>query len=302
MRYRYYACDVFTQTRFGGNPLAVLPEAEGLSDEQMQQITREFNYSETTFVFAPEAGHTRKVRIFTPAQEIPFAGHPNVGTAFVLAATGELGDIRSLTGVTFEEKAGLVPITIRTADGHIESCELRAPQSISFGQTVPAHQIATALLLPEQDIFTTAHEPQVVSVGLPFVLAELKNRSALERCRVNMKGFTDLLDVLKEGVRSSLYLYTRATGDLDVRARMFAPLSGVPEDPATGSASCAVAGLLARQCKEESGMFTYRVAQGVEMGRPSALLARAEKVNGVVTSTWVGGSCVMVSEGFIQVD
>src|SRR5262245_54578831 len=107
MKYRYYTCDVFTETRFGGNPLAVLPNADGLSDEQMQQITREFNLSETTFVFPAEAGHTRHVRIFTPAREVPFAGHPNVGTAFVLASIGELGEIHSSLGVTFEEKAGL---------------------------------------------------------------------------------------------------------------------------------------------------------------------------------------------------
>ena len=133
MRYRYYTCDVFTQTRFGGNPLAVLPKADGLSDGQMQQIAREFNYSETTFVFPAAAGHSRKVRIFTPASEIPFAGHPNIGTAFVLATTGELGDIRSSSAVTFEEKAGLIPISIRSSNGTVTSCELRAPQSVSFG-------------------------------------------------------------------------------------------------------------------------------------------------------------------------
>ena len=109
MKYRYYTCDVFTETRFGGNPLAVLPSADGLSDHQMQQIAREFNFSETSFVFPPQAEHTRSVRIFTPAREVPFAGHPNVGTAFVLASTGEFGEIRSSLSVTFEEKAGLVP-------------------------------------------------------------------------------------------------------------------------------------------------------------------------------------------------
>src|SRR5215467_2951895 len=105
MKFQYYTCDVFTQTRFGGNPLAVLPKADGLSDHQMQQIAREFNYSETAFVLPPDAGHTRKVRLFTPVREVPFAGHPNVGTAFVLATTGELGDPHSLSGVAFEEKA-----------------------------------------------------------------------------------------------------------------------------------------------------------------------------------------------------
>src|SRR5215813_2616586 len=135
MNYRYVTCDVFTDTRFGGNPLAVLPNADGLSDLQMQQIAREFNYSETTFGFPPETGHTRKVRIFTPAREVPFAGHPNVGTAFVLASIGELGEVRSSLAVTFEEKAGLVPVTIREAHGRITACELKAPQPISFGPT-----------------------------------------------------------------------------------------------------------------------------------------------------------------------
>ena len=119
---------------------------------------------------------------------------------------------------------------------------------------------------------------------------------------MNMMGFTDLLEVLKEGVRTSVYLYTRTKGDVDICARMFAPLSGMPEDPATGSATCAVVGLLAHLDKQASGEFTYHLAQGVEMGRPSTLLARAEKTNGVVTATWVGGACVMVSEGFIHVD
>jgi len=302
MKYQYYTCDVFTHTRFGGNPLAVLPKAAGLSDQQMQQIAREFNYAETAFVFPPDAGHTRKVRFFTPACEVPFAGHPNVGTAFVLATTGELGDIRTVSGVTFEEKAGLVPISLHTLNGKITSCELRAPQSVCFGQTVSASLIASALSLAEEDILTKAHGPQVVSVGLPFILAEIRDRSALERCRVNMKGFADILGVLNDGMRASMYLYTRTTGDVNIRARMFAPLSGVPEDPATGSATCAVVGLLTHLDKQACGKFTYRLAQGVEMGRPSALLARAEKSNGEVTATWVGGPCVMVSEGFIQVD
>jgi trans-2,3-dihydro-3-hydroxyanthranilate isomerase len=301
MKYQYYTCDVFTQTPFGGNPLAVLPKADGLSDRQMQQIAREFNYSETAFVFPPNAGHTRRVRLFTPAREVPFAGHPNGGTAFVLATTGELGAIRSLSVVTFEEKAGLVSISIHTSNDKVTACELRAPQSVSLEQTISARLIASAVSLTEGDILTKAHEPQVVSVGLPFVLAELRDRSALERCRVNMIGFADILAVLKDGVRASVYLYTRTTGDVDICARMFAPLSGVPEDPATGSATCAVVGLLAHLNMQASGEFTYHLAQGVEMGRPSTLLGRAERTNCVVTATWAGGSCVMVSEGFIHV-
>jgi trans-2,3-dihydro-3-hydroxyanthranilate isomerase len=300
MKYRYYTCDVFTETRFGGNPLAVLPRADGLTDLQMQQIAREFNYSETTFVFPPQAGHTRNVRIFTPVREVPFAGHPNIGTAFVLASTGELGEIHSSLSVTFEEKSGLVPITIRESSGKI-TCELKAPQAVSFGKTIPAQLITSAVSLAEDDLVTRTHEPQAVSVGLPFVFAELRDRAALERPRVNTRGFDAIRDVLNDGIRASLYLYTQTIGEVNIHARMFAPLSGVPEDPATGSAGCAVVGLLAHHSGQVSGDFSYRIAQGVEMGRPSLLLARAEKSAGVVQGTWVGGACVLVSEGLIQV-
>jgi len=298
MKYRFYTCDVFTETRFGGNPLAVLPQAGGLSDAQMQQIAREFNFSESTFVFPPQAGHTRNVRIFTPTREVPFAGHPNVGTAFVLASTGELGGIPSSLKITFEEKAGLVPISITAAQGRVLSCELAAPQALSLGKTVPPEVVAAALSLAVEDIATQTHLPQVASVGLPFLMTELKSRAALERARPNAAAFDA---IVKEDIRPSLYQYTRANDGFDVRARMFAPLSGVPEDPATGSASCVAAGLLAHFDARPSGSFRYRLAQGVEMGRPSVLLARAEKTDGAVHATCVGGACVMVSEGFIEI-
>jgi trans-2,3-dihydro-3-hydroxyanthranilate isomerase len=300
MKYKFFTCDVFTETAFGGNQLAVLPEAEGLSDAQMQQITREFNYSETTFVFPAEKGHTRKVRIFTPAQEIPFAGHPNVGTAFVLATTGALGEVPSSLSVTFEEKAGLVPITIRAAGGRVTSCELKAPQRVSFGEVVPRQLVADAASFPAEEIVTKTHEPQEVSVGLPFIFVELPGRAALERLRINTNGFEAIRNALGEGFRASVYLYARDSNGVDVRSRMFAPLSGIPEDPATGSAGCGLAGLLAHHQREASGEFSYRIAQGVEMGRPSLLLARAAKSNGIVENTWIGGSSVLVSEGFIE--
>ena len=137
MRYRYYLCDVFTDTRFGGNQLAVLPQAAGLSSERMQQVAREFNFSETTFVLPPEeAGHTAQVRIFTPMAEVPFAGHPNIGTAFVLATTDRLGTIDTVLSVTFEERAGLVPLTIRKRPDQAVWCELTAPERLSLGKTV----------------------------------------------------------------------------------------------------------------------------------------------------------------------
>jgi trans-2,3-dihydro-3-hydroxyanthranilate isomerase len=300
VQYRYFTCDVFTETRFGGNPLAVLPEADGLSDLQMQQIAREFNYSETTFVFPPEAGHTRKVRIFTPSLELPFAGHPNVGTAFVLATSGALGEIRASLAVTFEEKAGLVPISIREAGGRITACELQAPQPFALGENLPGELIASALSLPEEDIVTRTHGPQVASVGLPFVFTELK-QGALARPRIHVKGFEAVGDLLGDASRASLYLYARAADGVHVRARMFAPLSGVPEDPATGSAGCALAGLLTHYDREARGAFSYEIVQGVEMGRPSVLAARAAKSGGVVEATWIAGGCVLVSEGVIEV-
>jgi trans-2,3-dihydro-3-hydroxyanthranilate isomerase len=299
MKYRYYICDVFTDTRFGGNQLAVLPQADGLSTQQMQQIAREFNFSETTFVFQAKAGHTRHVRIFTPAREIPFAGHPNVGTAFVLASIGEFGEIKSSLTVTFEEEAGLVSVTIDESEGKIASCELTAPQSLSFGKTLPVQLVADAISIDAKDIVTKTHDPQVASVGLPFVMVELKDRSALERARVNTSGFEALV---AQDVMPDVYLYTWSSDGFDIRARMFAPLSGVPEDPATGSANCALAGLLAHYNAQPNGSFSWRIAQGVEIGRPSTLVARAEKVDGVVQTTRIGGASILVSEGVIYLD
>ncbi len=298
MKYRFYTCDVFTETRFGGNPLAVLPRADGLSDQQMQQIAREFNFSESAFVFPPQSAQTRSVRIFTPGREVPFAGHPNVGTAFTLASTREFGEIHSSLTVTFEEKAGVVPVTIREDRGRITSCEVAAPQPLTLGKTVPVQLVASALSLAVEDVVTETHQPQVASVGLPFVMTELRNRSALERAHTNISEFDAILG---QDIRPSIYLYTRATGGFDIHARMFAPLSGVPEDPATGSAGCVIAGLLAHFDARRDASYLYRIAQGVEMGRPSTLVVRAEKADGTVKETAAGGPCVMVSEGFIEV-
>jgi len=299
MKYRYYICDVFTETRFGGNQLAVLPQAEGLSGDQMQKIAREFNFSETTFVFPAKAGHARHVRIFTPAREIPFAGHPNVGTAFVLATVGELGPIGSSRNIIFEEEAGLVSITIQESSGKVTSCDLKAPQPFVVGKTVPIELVAAAISLDPKDIVTETHHPQLASVGLPFVMVELKDRDALKRARINMSGFEALA---AQDIMPDLHLYIRAGDGFDIRARMFAPLDGVPEDPATGSANCALGGLLAHYNEKPDGNFTWHIAQGVEMGRPSSLLARAEKKDGVVRATWVGGAAVLISEGVIHLD
>jgi trans-2,3-dihydro-3-hydroxyanthranilate isomerase len=298
MRLRYLICDVFTDTRFGGNQLAVLPEAEGLSDGQMQQIAREFNFSETTFVLPAQAGYDRRVRIFTPSQEVPFAGHPNIGTAFVLATLGEFGPLAEPRRVTFEEGAGLVPVAIHRRDGVRIWCELTAPQSLALGQTVSAQSVASAVSLAADDIITASHLPRVASVGLPLLLAELIDREALARARPDIPGFEGLA---AEGIDPPfVHLYTRVSDDFDLRARMFAPLDGIPEDPATGSANCALAGLLSQIDPAADATFSWRIAQGVEMGRPSVLEARTEKRAGAVVNVWIGGDSVLVSEGFLE--
>lgn len=298
MRVRYLTCDVFTDLRFGGNQLAVIPDASGLSDAVMQQITREFNYSESTFVLPSTSGCTRKVRIFTPAKEVPFAGHPNVGTAFVLASLGELGDIGDAITVTFEEQAGTVPVEIRrTSNGF--RCVLSAPASLSIGPTLDVATVASAISIDPAAVVTAVHPPQVASVGLPFVMVEVRDRDALARAKLNMTGFEALRDA---GVHPDVLYYTRDGGEFDIRARMFAPFDGVIEDPATGSANCALAAMLCHYESTTAGTFSWRIAQGVEMGRPSVLYAEADKRDGRVAAARIGGDSVLVSEGVMTVE
>ena len=298
MQYKYYICDVFTKKRFGGNPLAVFPEAEGLTDNQMLQIAREFNFSESSFVFPPEYGNTRKVRIFTPALEVPFAGHPNIGTAFVLASSGMIGDLHESTEIIFEEIAGLVPIFLRKFDDGSIWCELQAPEKLSIGDKVSVEDLASAISLKSGDIITDTHPPQHTSVGLPFVITELKDRQALKKASVNIEGFKKLAS--KYNTRFT-HIYIRSNDEFDVRTRMFGPFDGMMEDPATGSANCALGGLLTHYNDSDAGEFEWNIAQGVEMGRPSYLKAHTQKKSGEVTATFIGGNSVMVSEGIIFV-
>ncbi len=297
MKYHYFICDVFTEQRFGGNQLAVLPDAQNLSDWQMQQIAREFNFSETAFVLPAETGHTRKVRIFTPTTEIPFAGHPNIGTAFVLAETGALGKEIPDT-VLFEERAGLVSIEIQANLGCRTSFELKAPQVLTLQKFPAIRVVAKALSLRENEIVVSTHAPTVASVGLPFLFVEVLDLSVLSQARIDMAGFDRLL---VEGAVPYVNVYTPKKGSTDIQARVFAPLDGVAEDPATGSANCALAALLSHYRSERDGEFSWCVFQGIELGRPSTLRIRARKENGCVVGSWVGGTCVMVSEGWIDV-
>ncbi len=297
MRYRYYICDVFTDTPFGGNPLAVLPDARGLDTGRMQQIAREFNFSETSFVFPPEAGGDRHVRIFTPKVEVPFAGHPNIGTAFVLAASGELDGRES---VRFEEAAGEVRVSIDRragADGGI-SCELEAPEPLTLSEPAAVELVAGALSLEPEDLVTETHLPQAASVGLPFLMVELPDAATLARARIDAEMFEAIAEA---GLPPDIHMYVRSHDEYDIRARMFAPLDGVPEDPATGSANCALAGLLAHYAPGDDCDLSWRILQGAEMGRPSMLEARAVKRDGRVTGAWIGGGAVMFAEGWLDI-
>lgn len=297
--YPFILCDVFTDRRFGGNQLAVLPDATGLSDAAMQQVAREFNFSETTFVFPGHGQFTRRVRIFTPAVEVPFAGHPNIGTAFALATTGELGELGNETSIVFDEAAGPVEITLQRRAPSRIWCELRAPQALNVGAEVAPERVAAALSLDPDAIVTATHAPAVASVGLPFLCVELASRAALEAARADTGAFAALRE---EGICPDIHLYTRSDDEFALRARMFAPFDGVPEDPATGSANCALAALLAHHADDGRDEFSWRIAQGVEMGRPSVLEARARRAADGTITVWIGGDSVLVGTGTITVD
>jgi trans-2,3-dihydro-3-hydroxyanthranilate isomerase len=292
MRLEFVTVDVFTDRRFGGNPLAVVLDGAVLTPAQMQSIAGEFNLSETTFVLPPnDPAHTAEVRIFTPKSEMPFAGHPNVGTAFVLARRNP-GN-RTLV---FEEKAGLVPLDVLAEGGEIVGTRLRAPQPLSRGADAPLDAVAAACGIAPEDIETRNHRPCAAGCGVDFIMAEVKTRRALAAAQPHAEVFARHFpgDI-------GIHLYLRDGGEVDLRARMFAPLDGVPEDPATGSANVALAGLLASLRPEPDLSLRLRIAQGVEMGRPSLLDASAEKRGGRVTEMRIGGRCVAVMSGTIEV-
>jgi trans-2,3-dihydro-3-hydroxyanthranilate isomerase len=297
-KYEYYICDVFTQQKFSGNQLAVITDAEGLSDHDMQNIAREFNFSESTFVFPSEKENTRKVRIFTPRSEVPFAGHPNIGTAFILAETGIFGDFAQSIDVVFEEKAGNVPIKINKDHCGYIWCELSAPAPLSLGKVATVDLASEVLSIEAGDINVTTHYPQVASVGLPFLFVELQSLEALSQAQIDL---TKLQRLLQEGFPSYIHIYCRDVKDFDIRCRMFAPLDGVPEDPATGSANAALIALLSH-CDQRSDLEDkWKISQGSEIGRPSVLHGRAQKIGGTVNEVNLGGYSVMVCKGTISI-
>jgi trans-2,3-dihydro-3-hydroxyanthranilate isomerase len=304
--YRYMTVDVFTDRAFAGNPLAVVMDANGLAREQMQAIAAEFNYSESTFVLPPDdPSHTAHVRIFTRQNELPFAGHPNVGTAFVVALMAERAGSAVPPTVVFEEGAGRVPVDLlRDADGRVIGATLTAPQPLAIGQTIPPSTVARCVGLEPAAVLTSTHEPVTASVGLPFVIAEVA-RDAIGAARPDAAAFADAARRFpSETGRLSIHLYARTAGregDADLRARMFSPLGGTTEDPATGSANGALVALLASLEPAARTVVAFDILQGVEMGRPSLLAVSAEKRDGSIVNVRVGGRCTPVMEGRLMV-
>ena len=302
MRYKFHTADVFTDRVFGGNPLAVFPDGQGLSTEQMQAVAREFNLSETVFVLPPaQPVHTRRLRIFTPTAELPFAGHPTVGTAHVLAATGDILLAGDETGIVFEEGVGPVPVKIRAAAGAPVFAQLSVAQLPEFGTEIPApNDIARALSLQLDDLLLGEDHPQAVSCGVPFLYVALRDKAAVGRARMA----ADVWDrVRTENTPPWIYLFSYETErpDSQVHARMFAPASGIGEDPATGAAAAALAGYLAAIDRSRDGTLHWVVEQGFGMGRPSIIEVEADKADGAVTAVRVGGAAVLVSEGTMDI-
>ncbi|MFA6541865.1 MAG: PhzF family phenazine biosynthesis protein [Bacteroidota bacterium] len=299
MKYPYYTCDVFTDTRFGGNQLAVFPAGASIPEELLQTIAKEFNFSETTFVYPPnDPKNTNRLRIFTPGGELPFAGHPTIGTAFVLAAIGAI-PIQHETNILFEEGVGNVPVKILSQNGAPHFMELSAAQMPEFSAAPSGSDIAKFLSLPENDLDET-YPIQSVSCGVPFLFVAVKSRGSLKRIRIN----TELMNqTLRTSSAKDVFVFTTDAeqADFDFRARMFAPLLGIPEDPATGSAAASFAGYLATLDSVQNGTLKRKIEQGFEMGRPSLLYIEADKKDGKTTAIRVGGSAVMVCKGEMEI-
>ena len=310
MPFDYYIADVFTDVLFGGNQLAVLPNAIGLSDKEMQSIAREFNFSESVFVLPPEnSKNTRKIRIFTPSRELPFAGHPTVGTAYVLGHIGDIALAGDETRIVFEEGVGPVPVLIRSRAGKPVFTQLTAAK---IPERKPAESAAAGLadvlsLEPSDILYDELFTPEAVSAGLPYLIVPLRSLDALARARVRedvwertLKGaWAGELFIFVEDDESAKRSGVRE-GDGVVRARMFAPGVGVAEDPATGSAAAAFGGYVAWRSTKRDGMIKTLIHQGVEMGRPSRLEVETDVEGGEIKAVRVGGASVLVGSGTLN--
>ncbi|HEV2705862.1 MAG TPA: PhzF family phenazine biosynthesis protein, partial [Pyrinomonadaceae bacterium] len=299
-KYRYQLVDVFTDRAFGGNPLAVLTDARGLPAEVMQAIAKEFNLSETTFVLPPETpGHDFRVRIFTPGRELPMAGHPTVGTAFVLAREGMIKSTSDETTVMFEEGVGTIPVSLRFRNDAPDFVEMNQPLPRFGARFADAALIAEMLSLDVRDIETDL-PIEVGSCGIPFLFVPLRSLSAARRCRVRLDVWEKALGGFET---RDIFVFTREVEyeGSTVHSRMFAPEMGIGEDPATGSASGPLGCYLIRHKLFDSpGEFSCVSEQGVEMGRPSFIHVRVAHEAGEFTSVRVGGRCVAMGEGTLD--
>ena len=302
-RFRYLTADVFTDQPFGGNQLAVFPDAAGIPEDRLQDIAREFNYSETTFVFPPsDQAHTRRVRIFTPGNELPFAGHPTVGTAHVLAAIGDIPLAGELTRIVLEELVGPVPVTIRAEGGKPNYCALAVAKLPEEGPAAPPREaLARALSLETDDLLDGDWEPRGWTCGVPYLFVPVRDRGAVARSRVNADAWER---ALAGTWAPEIFVFAREgeRAGSDLHGRMYAPGFGIAEDPATGSAAAALAGYLAKRDPRRDGTARWRLEQGFEMKRPSILDIEADLVRGEITGVRVGGATVLVCEGTMLIE
>jgi trans-2,3-dihydro-3-hydroxyanthranilate isomerase len=299
MARRFITLDVFTSQLFAGNPLAVVLDAEGLDDAGMQRIAKEFNLSETVFVFPPADAHQRAdIRIFTPARELPFAGHPTVGTAVLLALLDRNGEAGAVA-FGLKEKVGIVPCAVEVKDATSGEARFRLPLlPTSWGEGKETTDCAWALGLDPTDIGFARHIPSRHSAGVAYDLVPVASLEALAKSKPQGEAFDK---TFADSDHPSAYVYARMpeADGLRFRARMFGPGMGVAEDPATGSAAAAFAGAL-MQCEPlGDGEHNIVIEQGVEMGRPSEIALQMVIKNGALVSAQIGGNAVMMSRGEI---
>lgn len=297
----FYQADVFTDRPFGGNPVAVVPEAMGLSDRELQQIAREMNLSETVFVFPPtDPAATAKLRIFTPTQEIPFAGHPVLGAFFVLAKLGRLPSKNEATRLLYECNLGSFPLEILAREGEILRVVMSQPKPQFLGvvdNLKDLFEIANALGLPKSQITDTKVPVEVVSTGLPIIIVPVRTLTGVRSITPNVSAINDLCT--RHGAKGLMAFTTMTVEEASaVHTRVFAPPIGVLEDPATGSASGALGAYLVQNGVVEVAPMTEILAeQGYELERPSRILIQVESDDDAIQQVKVGGQAVMVIEG-----
>lgn len=300
--FHYHLVDVFTERAFGGNQLAVFPDAQGLSPQTMQALAKELNLSETTFVLPPQdRQHTYHVRIFTPAVELPMAGHPTIGTAFTLAHEHKVEWSGEATAITFEEGVGVIPVTLRRKDDGSLFIQMRQPQPTFGAQFSERHTIAEMLSLEEAEL--DAQLPlEVVSTGVPFLYIPVKDLATIRKIRFRR----DIWErVLSNFEASQLFVFTRETetSGATTHSRMFAPAMGILEDPATGAACGPLGCYLVRHLKEFAAPNVEILnEQGFEIGRPSLLHIKIEQAEGHITGVYVGGQCHYMGQGYFKLD